>query len=144
MTFELRDRRMQQFEQQVRSFLLGTYMKVSVKNSECTDANFNCPVEATLSVIGGKWKVVILFHLSHSGTHRFAELRRKIPGVSERMLTQQLRELEHDGVVHREIYPEVPPKVEYSLTAYGETLRPICELMCGWGKKHMKRVEAKK
>jgi DNA-binding HxlR family transcriptional regulator len=119
-------------------------MKVRGTNSECTDTVFNCPVEATLSVIGGKWKVVILFHLSHSGTHRFAELRRKIPGVSERMLTQQLRELEHDGVVFREVYPEVPPKVEYSLTEYGETLRPICELMCGWGKKHMKRITTKK
>lgn len=117
-------------------------MKVSVTKSETPEAVFNCPVEATLSVIGGKWKVVILFHLSHFGTHRFAELRRKIPGVSERMLTQQLRELEHDGVVRREVYAEVPPKVEYSLTDYGETLRPICELMCGWGKKHMKRISA--
>jgi DNA-binding HxlR family transcriptional regulator len=99
---------------------------------------FNCPVEATLSVIGGKWKVVILFHLSRSGTLRFAELRRKIPAVSERMLTQQLRELETDGIVHRKIYPEVPPKVEYSLTAYGKTLRPICDIMCEWGTKHLK------
>ena len=116
-------------------------MKVSDKDSACTDEFFNCPVEATLSVIGGKWKVVILFHLSHSGTHRFAELRRKIPGVSERMLTQQLRELEHDGIVHREVYPEVPPKVEYSLTEYGETLGPICKIMCDWGKKHMKKIK---
>ena len=105
-------------------------MKVSGQDPECVDAMFNCPVEATLSVIGGKWKVVILYHLSHTGTHRFAEMRRKIPGVSERMLTQQLRELEHDGVVHREVYPEVPPKVEYSLTDYGKTLQPISELMC--------------
>ena len=116
-------------------------MKVSVKDSECTDNAFNCPVEATLSVIGGKWKVVILFHLTHSGTHRFAELRRKIPGVSERMLTQQLRELERDGVVHREVYPEVPPKVEYSLTKYGESLGQITKIMCDWGKKHMKRIK---
>ena len=100
---------------------------------------FNCPVEATLSVIGGKWKVVILYNLAHAGTHRFAELRRKIPGVSERMLTQQLRELERDGVLRREVYPEVPPKVEYSLTEYGQTLRPICERMCDWGVSHMKR-----
>jgi DNA-binding HxlR family transcriptional regulator len=118
-------------------------MKVSGTSSQGAVAFFNCPVEATLSVIGGKWKVVILFHLAHSGTHRFAELRRKILGVSERMLTQQLRELENDGVVRREVYPEVPPKVEYSLTAYGETLRPICNLMCGWGKKHMKRIETR-
>ena len=132
---------MQHSNQQVRILLLGTYMKVSVKDSECTDNAFNCPVEATLSVIGGKWKVVILFHLTHSGTHRFAELRRKIPGVSERMLTQQLRELERDGVVHREVYPEVPPKVEYSLTKYGEARGQITKIMCDWGKKHMKRIK---
>ena len=100
---------------------------------------FNCPVEATLSVIGGKWKVVILFHLSRDGTHRFSELRRKIRDMSERMLTQQLRELEVDGVVERVVYPEVPPKVEYSLTEYGKSLKPIIEVMCSWGKKHMKR-----
>ena len=111
-------------DQQVRSFSLGTYMKVSVRNSDCAIEPFNCPVEATLSVIGGKWKVVILFHLAKAGTHRFAELGRKIPGVSERMLTQQLRELEADGIVLRKVYPEVPPKVEYSMTEYGKTLSP--------------------
>lgn len=70
---------------------------------------------------------------------RFGELRRKIPDISERMLTQQLRELEQDGIVHRKVYPVVPPKVEYSLTAYGRTLRPITELMCKWGEKHRQR-----
>ncbi len=118
-------------------------MRVS-KASEATAKDYHCPVEATLDVIGGKWKVVILFHLTHEGTHRFAALRRKIPGVSERMLTQQLRELEDDGIVHREVYPEVPPKVEYSLTEYGRTLRPITEVMCEWGQKHMKRMKARK
>ena len=81
--------------------------------------------------------------LTHDGTHRFAVLRRKIPGVSERMLTQQLRELEEDGIVHREVYPEVPPKVEYSLTDYGKSLRPITEVMCEWGKRHIKRSKAR-
>ncbi|MHC5542010.1 winged helix-turn-helix transcriptional regulator [Singulisphaera rosea] len=99
---------------------------------------FNCPVEATLDVIGGKWKVLILFWLKEE-TRRFSDLKRRIPGISERMLTQQLRELEGHGIVHREVFPEVPPRVEYSLTAYGETLRPITELMCAWGKTHMQR-----
>jgi DNA-binding HxlR family transcriptional regulator len=98
-------------------------------------------VEVTLGVIGGKWKVLVLFWLKDRAC-RFGELRRKIPDVSERMLTQQLREMEADGVVRRKVYPVVPPKVEYSLTAYGRTLRPITELMCAWGKRHMRRLEA--
>jgi DNA-binding HxlR family transcriptional regulator len=97
-------------------------------------------VEATLDVIGGKWKVVILFWLRDE-VCRFGELRRKIPDISERMLTQQLRELEDHGIVRRKVYAVVPPKVEYSLTTYGRTLRPITELMCEWGKKHLRRLE---
>jgi DNA-binding HxlR family transcriptional regulator len=100
---------------------------------------YNCPVEATLDVIGGKWKALILFHL-RDGVRRFGQLRREMPGVSERMLAQKLRELERQGVVHREVYREVPPKVEYWLTDYGKTLRPITELLCEWGKRHMRRV----
>jgi DNA-binding HxlR family transcriptional regulator len=103
--------------------------------------HYNCPVEATLDVIGGKWKALILFWLRDE-VCRFGELRRKIPGVSERMLTQQLRELEAHGIVRREVYPVVPPRVEYSLTPYGRTLRPITDLMCKWGQNHVKRLQA--
>jgi DNA-binding HxlR family transcriptional regulator len=104
------------------------------------DPEYNCPVEATLDVLGGRWKALILFWLRDQ-TLRFAQLRRNIPGVSERMLTQQLRELQRHGVVHREVYPESPPRVEYSLTAYGQTLRPITDLMCQWGQEHLRRTQ---
>ena len=86
--------------------------------------DYSCSVEAALDVIGGKWKGVILFHLL-GGTQRFGELQRLIPNVTRRMLTLSLRELESVGLVHREVYKQVPPKVEYSLTPYGRTLEPI-------------------
>ena len=106
---------------QVRRVTWGTYMRLSTVEVAAKAVDYHCPVEATLDVIGGKWKVVILYHLTHDGNHRFAVLRRKIPGVRERMLTQQFRVFEDDGIVHREVYAEVPPKVEYSLTDYGKT-----------------------
>lgn len=102
---------------------------------------YNCPVEAAIDVIGGKWKPLILWWL-HQGTHRFAELRRLIPGVTERMLTKHLRELEADGIVDRTVYPTVPPKVEYSLTAYGRSLERALEAICDWGRIHMQRIGA--
>ena len=85
---------------------------------------YNIPVEATLEVIGGKWKVVILCHLT-KGTKRTSELKRSMPGITQKMLTQQLRELEDDGVIQRKVYNQVPPKVEYSLTDYGWSLESI-------------------
>ena len=85
-----------------------------------------CPVVNTLDIIGGKWKVLILYYL-YGETRRFNELQRLLADVTQRMLTLQLRELEHDGIVHREVYPQVPPKVEYSLTAFGRTLMPVIE-----------------
>ncbi|MEW6035485.1 MAG: helix-turn-helix domain-containing protein [Candidatus Micrarchaeota archaeon] len=97
-----------------------------------------CPVEATLKVVGGKWKTVILFHLD-AKTMRFSELRRSIPDVTEKMLAQQLKELEGDGIISRRVYPQVPPKVEYAMTKYGMTLKPVIAAMAEWGQGHRKR-----
>ena len=91
-----------------------------------------CSVEATLDLIDGKWKGVILYHLLE-GTHRFGELRRKMPNVTQRMLTNQLRELEEDGLLDRKIYAQVPPRVDYSLTARGRSLQPIITALKAWG-----------
>ncbi|NIQ00719.1 MAG: helix-turn-helix transcriptional regulator [Nitrospinaceae bacterium] len=94
-----------------------------------------CGVAITLDLIGGKWKGVILWHLSHK-TLRFSQLKRRLPRITQKMLTQQLRELERDDLIHREVFAEVPPRVEYSLTARGQTLQPILQRMCDWGKNH--------
>jgi len=102
---------------------------------------YNCPVEATLDVIGGKWKPLILWWL-HERTHRFAELRRRIPGITEKMLTQHLRELEADGIVARKVYATVPPRVEYSLTEYGSWLKRALKAICDWGRIHIERMNA--
>jgi DNA-binding HxlR family transcriptional regulator len=91
-----------------------------------------CPAQRALVVIGGKWKVPILYHLQAS-TRRFSELRRLLPPVTPRMLAQQLRELERDGMVRRKVHAQVPPKVEYSLTPMGKSVRPIIVAMCRWG-----------
>lgn len=91
-----------------------------------------CPVEITLRLIGGKWKPLILFYLSQQ-TQRFNELRRLMPQITQQMLTHQLRELEQDGLIHRHIYTQIPPKVEYSLTTAGESLRPLLDHMLAWG-----------
>ncbi|WP_409294278.1 winged helix-turn-helix transcriptional regulator [Peribacillus sp. SCS-26] len=105
--------------------------------SRMQDKMFNCEKELTLSVIGGKWKMLILWHLGKEGTKRFGELKALIPGITQRMLVNQLRELEEDSIIWREVYPVVPPKVEYSLTAQGESLMPILEAMYKWGKDYM-------
>lgn len=98
--------------------------------------SYHCAVEATVDVIGGKWKPVIVFHLL-SGTKRFGQLRRILEDVSQRSLTLQLRELEEDGIVHREIFAEVPPRVEYSLTKFGQTLSPLLNAMKLWGDQYI-------
>ena len=98
-----------------------------------------CGVETTVSVIEGRWKPRILFQLL-DGTKRFSELKRKLPGVTQRMLTLHVRELERDGLVHREVYREVPPKVEYSLTAMGHSLEPLLRFMSNWGHDNRARL----
>ena len=98
-----------------------------------------CPVEAALEVIGGKWKGSILYLLL-VGKKRFNELKRVFPSLTQRILTQQLRELERDGIIHREVYAEVPPRVEYSLTEFGRTLAPVLELLRDWGVNNVQLV----
>ncbi|MBU3014857.1 helix-turn-helix transcriptional regulator [Poseidonibacter lekithochrous] len=94
-----------------------------------------CPVETALDVLAGKWKILILWYL-RAETKRFNELQKSLPRTTQKMLIQKLRELEKDGIVHREVYPVVPPKVEYSLTKYGETLKPIIKQLYLWGEIH--------
>ena len=96
----------------------------------------SCPTSATLDILGGKWKVFILGQLVQ-GTRRFGELKKAIPGVTQKMLTQQLRDLEDVGLVTRKIYPEVPPRVEYTLTAHGLTLGPVLHILNEWGHQHL-------
>ena len=97
---------------------------------------FHCPVEAALDVIGGKWKPLILWALGDY-VMRFSELQKALPGVNTKMLTKQLRELEKDGVIARRVYPEVPPRVEYSITEFGKTLIPILDALCTWGSQYL-------
>ena len=103
--------------------------------------NYFCGLEAALDVIGGKWKVLILWAL-RSEAHRFGELRRLVPGISEKMLIQHLKEMESDGIVKRRDFREVPPRVEYALTSFGQSLYAALAPLCEWGTLHMKRIEA--
>jgi DNA-binding HxlR family transcriptional regulator len=98
--------------------------------------HFGCPVQATANTIAGKWKVLIVWHLSFR-PRRFSELRALLPGVSEKVLTSQLRELAHDGIVRRDDANQVPPRVDYCLTTAGNELIVIMEAMCGWGSVHL-------
>ena len=104
-----------------------------------------CPVEVAFDAIGGKWKGVILYHLLDRGTLRFGELRRLLPArLTPQALTNQLRELEADGVVHREVYHQVPPKVEYSLTELGQNVQPWLLGLCDWGRQCQAQVKTKR
>jgi len=108
---------------------------MTLEMSESEIEAFACPVTFTVDVIGGKWKALILYHLI-AETRRFNELRRLMPKVTQRMLTLQLRELEADKIIHRKVYQQVPPKVEYSLAPLGLTLVPLISAMRDWGAKH--------
>ncbi|GAA3925569.1 winged helix-turn-helix transcriptional regulator [Actinoplanes auranticolor] len=101
-----------------------------------------CGIDAGMDVVTGKWKSLILWELTNYGTRRFGELRRGLPGVSEKMLVQHLREMEEDGLVHREIYREVPPRVEYSLTPDGASLNEALSALGTWGQQRVKRLAA--
>ncbi|RKN39668.1 winged helix-turn-helix transcriptional regulator [Micromonospora endolithica] len=102
---------------------------------------YSCGLDAAVDVVGGKWKALILWEL-HTGVRRFAELRRGIDGISEKMLIQQLREMETYGLVHREVHRQVPPKVEYSLTDFGRSLNEALIPLGDWGERHMSTIEA--
>lgn len=100
-----------------------------------TENSINCPMVAVINIIGGKWKPIIL-HMLSEGVMRFGEMKKNIPPISQKMLTQQLRELEADGIVNRQVYAEIPPRVEYSLTERGITLTPILQELYAWGQRN--------
>lgn len=105
---------------------------------KCLD-NYSCPIEATLALIGGKYKTLILWHLKDT-ILRFNELKKLIPKATPKMLTQQLRELESNGLIIRVVYPVVPPKVEYSLSDFGKSIIPILDSMCDWGSDYLEKL----
>ncbi|WP_419774278.1 winged helix-turn-helix transcriptional regulator [Halarcobacter sp.] len=110
------------------------------KIKELEEDIVKCPVETALDVLAGKWKILILWYLRRD-TLRFSELQKMLPRTTEKMLIQKLRELEKDNIVHREVYPVVPPKVEYSLTPYGESLKPILKQLYLWGEIHKEKFD---
>ena len=127
----------------LKRYILSKKILMRYKGDKMTkkigvDSNiFKCPVETSIDVLAGKWKILILWYLK-SEKKRFSELQRLLPRATQKMLIQKLRELEEDGIVRREVYPVVPPKVEYSLTEYGKTLIPILKQLYLWGDTHKK------
>ncbi len=118
---------------------MASQLRPSEDEESCGELQFCCAVDVTLSVIGGKWKLLIYAHL-RDGVTRFGQLRRAIPRITQTMLTQQLRELERDGIVTRTIYAEIPPRVEYALTDFGRTLEGVIMKMHEWGTTYVERV----
>ena len=111
----------------------------NIENQEVKDKKIfvfdenSCPVTATMKVLGGKWKPILINAIYHTAPVRFGELKRSVIGITQSMLTQQLRELEDDGIISRKIYAQIPPKVEYTLTEFGLTLSPVIQTMANWG-----------
>lgn len=105
-------------------------------NIEFKNKNYMCTFEITIDLIGGKWKPLIIWHLGNNGILRFNELKKILPQITQKMLTQQLRELESDDLISRKVYPQVPPKVEYALTELGKSIMPILKTMCTWGEDY--------
>ncbi|MCU0417935.1 MAG: helix-turn-helix transcriptional regulator [Cytophagaceae bacterium] len=110
--------------------------QVNEKNKKIVFDEKSCPVTATMQVLGGKWKAILINAIYHTSPARFGELKRSVKGITQSMLTQQLRELEEDGLISRKIYAEIPPRVEYTLTKFGLTLSPIMLSMAEWGKEY--------
>ncbi|MGO4732251.1 winged helix-turn-helix transcriptional regulator [Paenibacillus sp. 2KB_22] len=100
-----------------------------------------CKFGTALDILTGKWKSLILLRLLSNGTMRFSELQKAIPDISKKMLAQQLKELEYHDIVHREVYAQIPPKVEYSITEYGQLMKPVLQTMSDWGAGHMQHME---
>ena len=116
--------------------------EVSLKEKHIFDEN-SCPVTATMKVLGGKWKLILINAIYFTSPARFGELKRSVVGITQSMLTSQLRELEDDGIITRKIYAEIPPRVEYTLTEFGLTLSPIIQSMADWGKQYRLNNESK-
>lgn len=129
---------------QVRTEMYYSYiLDTTMASFTVSGREYDCFIALTIERIGGKWKTLILWFLL-DGKKRFGELKRLIPKCSQRMLTRQLRELERDGIIKRKIYREIPPKVEYSLSSHGETLRPILQMACDWGTQWANKKISKK
>lgn len=127
---------------------VGTLNKRSIEKytlSQSRDrrmyVNTYCKFETALDILIGKWKPVILLRLLNHGTMRFSELQKSIPDITKKMLTQQLRELEYHDIVHREVYKEIPPRVEYSITEYGQRMTPLLQAMNDWGVNHIAHLQ---
>lgn len=104
-----------------------------MKNKEVS-----CPIEQTMDLVSGKWKLIILWHLSQQGVMRYGEIKKALSSITHKMLSQQLKELESDGFIHRKAYQEIPPKVEYSLSALGKSFLPILDQLSDWGSSHLR------